>query len=162
MNLKKFLPKRSQLQKYKALRIFGNFIHDADLWHMNAQSVPEAFFWGAVCSFLPIPFQMVPCLLFCIWRRCNIPIAIAIVWISNPITMGPMMYFAYEVGTWITGETVTLTTIELSWDWLVLRLKEIWLPLIVGCLTCGVVAGGCGYGVTYFYWNHLRSKRVDR
>lgn len=72
------------------------------------------------------------------------------------------MYFAYEVGTWITGETATFTTIELSWDWLVLRLREIWLPLIVGCLTCGVAAGSFGYGITYYYWHHLRSKNPDR
>lgn len=162
MDFKKFLPERSQLQQYKAFRIFGNFIHDGDLWHMNEKSVPEAFFWGAICCFMPIPFQMVPCLLFCIWRRCNVPIAIAIVWISNPITMGPMMYFAYEVGAWMTGEAATFSTIELSLDWMLLRLKEIWLPLIVGCATCGLVSGLIGYAATYFYWHHLRSKSAER
>ena len=152
MPLKRFLPDRTKLKNQKIFQFFGDFIHDADLWHMNRHSVSEAFFWGAICCFLPIPFQMAPCLLLCIWRRFNIPIAIALVWISNPMTMAPMMYFAFEVGTWITGQSVDLSTYNLSWDWLISRIAEIWLPLIVGCLTCGLTLGGLGFLGVQFYW----------
>ena len=64
------------------------------------------------------------------------------------------MYFAYEVGAWMTGEAATFSTIELSLDWMLLRLKEIWLPLIVGCATCGLVSGLIGYAATEGDWQH--------
>ena len=124
---------------------------------MNRPSVSEAVLWGFLCCFLPIPFQMAPCLLLCIWRRCNIPIAIALVWISNPITMAPMMYFAFEVGAWITGQSIDLSTYDVSWAWIASRLAEIWMPLIVGCLTCGLTLGALGFIAVQLYWG-LRTK----
>ena len=51
--------------------------------------------------------------MLCILRRCNIPIAIAVVWISNPITMGPMMYFAYKLGGAVTGQAADLEAMGL-------------------------------------------------
>lgn len=161
MTLKRFLPDRKTLQNHKLFQLFGDFIHDADLWHMNRHSVSEAVLWGAICCFLPIPFQMVPCLLLCIWRRCNIPIAIALVWISNPITMAPMMYFAFEVGAWVTGQSVDLSTYDLSWNWLFSRLAEIWLPLVVGCLTCGVSLGALGFIGVQLFWGTRAETESD-
>ena len=157
MTFKRFLPDRKTLQNHKIFRLFGAFIHDADLWHMNRHSVSEAVLWGFLCCFLPIPFQMAPCLLLCIWRRCNIPIAIALVWISNPITMAPMMYFAFEVGAWITGQSIDLSTYDVSWAWIASRLAEIWMPLIVGCLTCGLTLGVLGFVAVQLYWG-MRTK----
>jgi uncharacterized protein (DUF2062 family) len=67
--------------------------------------------------------------------------------------MAPMMYFAFEVGAWITGQTINLSTFNLSWDWLASRLAEIWFPLIVGCLTCGLVTGSLSYLIVQcYYW----------
>ena len=152
MQKKTWLPDKSDLQKNFIFRKLGNFLSDEDLWHMNRHSVSEALLWGSVCCFLPIPFQMFPCLLFCIWRRTNIPIAIAVVWISNPITMGPMMYFAFEVGAALTGTDISLTDFELSWDWLVSGLGEIWRPLIIGCLICGFSFGGLAFLTAQFYY----------
>lgn len=96
---------------------------------------------------------MLPCLLLCILRRCNIPIAIAVVWISNPVTMGPMMYFAYKLGAVVTGRGAGVDEIDLSWAWLAERLSEIWAPLIVGCLLCGVTMGLVGYLLSQYYFS---------
>ena len=134
-------------------RLFERFTYDQDLWHMNRHSVSEAIFWGSVCCFLPMPFQMIPCLLLCILRRCNIPIAIAVVWISNPITMGPMMYFAYKLGAVVTGQAADVDAIDLSWAWLAERLSEIWAPLIVGCLLCGATMGLIGFLLSHYYFS---------
>ena len=49
---------------------------------------------------------------------CNVPLAIALVWISNPITIPPLFYFTYRLGTLILGEPETVGSIELSLTWL--------------------------------------------
>ena len=80
--------------------------------------------------------------------------------------MAPMMYFAYEVGSQVTGDMIQLDRIELSWQWLADRLAEVWLPLILGCLLCGATMGVLGYAsVQGYFWarfRRLRAKRRER
>jgi hypothetical protein len=166
MWLKKYLPNKSELEKSKILSILGAIIFEPNLWHMNRYSVSHAVLIGSICCFLPIPFQMLPCAILCAHRKCNIPIAIAIVWISNPITMAPMMYFAYRLGAWLTGTGADLGTFELSFQWLGLRLAEIWQPLILGCLICGLTLGLTGFILVRIYWllkiNRYQNTRKQR
>ncbi len=152
MWLQKYLPDKSKLKQSRILRILGKIVFEPNLWHMNRYSVSHGVLIGSICCFLPMPFQMIPCAILCAHRKCNIPVAIAIVWISNPITMAPMMYFAYQLGAWLTGSGINLGTIELSFHWLGLRLAEIWQPLILGCLICGLTMGLTGFMLVRIYW----------
>ena len=43
------------------------------------------------------------CCYFAVVFRANLPLSVAGVWISNPITMPPMMYFAYLFGNKLLG-----------------------------------------------------------
>lgn len=150
--MKRYLPTREQLKEVRSLKFLGEIIFEPNLWHFNMNSVSYAAFVGLFCCFLPIPFQMVPCTLLCIWIRCNIPLAIAFVWISNPITMPPMMYFAYRVGTRVLGEPNYVNETTLSWEWLSTQLILIWQPLLLGSLLCGIALGGTTFLSIRFYW----------
>ena len=46
--------------------------------------------------------------LIAIWLKVNLPLSVALVWVSNPITMGPMFYFAYKLGALLMGEEPTV------------------------------------------------------
>jgi hypothetical protein len=167
MWLQKYLPNRSKLKQYRVLSILGDIIFEPNLWHMNRYSVSHGVLIGSICCFLPMPFQMLPCAVLCALRKCNIPIAIAIVWISNPVTMAPMMYFAYRIGAWLTGSEPDLGNIELSFQWLGLSLAEIWQPLILGCLICGLTMGLTGFTLVRIYWRvkinrYQTSRRLRR
>ena len=166
MWLKKYLPKRSELEKSRILNALGSIIFEPNLWHFNRHSVSHGVLIGSICCFLPIPLQMLPCAILCALRKCNIPVAIAIVWISNPLTMAPMMYFAYRLGAWLTGTGADLGTIEISFQWLGLRLAEIWQPLILGCLVCGLSMGLVGFITVRIYWrlkiNRYQDSRKQR
>ena len=61
---------------------------------------------------------MIPGIFLCLWLKANVPISIALIWISNPFTMPPMFYATYKVGTWILNEPNRVSTIELSFEWL--------------------------------------------
>ena len=68
----------------------------------------------------------------------------------NPITMGPMMYFAYKLGAaW--SQTADRSD-RPEWAWLAERLSEIWAPLIVGCLLCGTTMGLIGFLLSQYYF----------
>lgn len=152
MNLKKYLPTREQLRETKTLRILGEVVFEENLWHTNRHSVSYAALVGIFCCFLPIPFQMFPCTLLCIWLRCNIPIAVLLVWISNPITIPPMFYLTYRLGTWVLGEPVYVEEISLSWDWLSEQISLVWQPLVLGSLLTGITLGVIAFLSVRIYW----------
>ncbi len=150
--VKKYLPTREQLREVKSLRMLGERIFEPNLWHFNRHSVSFAVLIGAICCFLPIPFQMIPCILLCVMIRCNVPLAVGIVWISNPITMPPMMYFAYRVGTLILDQNNQVLEIDLSLEWLTAQFAVVWQPLLLGSLVCGISTGVTGFIAVRLYW----------
>ena len=150
--MKRYLPTREDVRKLKSLRFLGDMLFQPNLWHMNRHSVSYAVLVGSICCFLPIPFQMLPGVLTCIWVRCNVPITLMIIWISNPLTMGPMMYFAYRVGVFLLGQPKNLQSLEFSLEWLTQQLVVIWQPLLVGCLACGGTIGLAGFIAVRLYY----------
>ena len=152
MQLKKYLPTKDQLRETKALRFLGNVIFEPNLWHFNRRSLSLGVLIGCIFSFLPIPFQMVPCVMLCIVIRCNIPVAIILVWVSNPITYGPMMYFAYRVGLGLMGMDTPDVPDALTFEWVFEQLADVWKPLLIGCLICGFSAGIIGFLLIHLYY----------
>jgi len=163
MKLKKHLPTREQLKNTRSLQFLGHLILEPNLWHFNRYSLSLAMLVGGICCFLPMPFQMIPCALLCIAIRCNIPVAILIVWISNPITMGPMMYFAYRVGLQILGlESQLAIPDDRSFEWFTSQLETIWQPLVLGCLVSGTIMGIIGFTAVRLYYRWRIARYMQR
>ncbi len=152
--IKRFTPDHETIRNHKHLRMFGSLLHDSNLWHMNRRSVSGAFAVGLFWAFVPMPFQMVAAAFTAIVVRVNLPISVALVWISNPITMPPMFYSTYLVGTWILGEPEPQQGLEfeMSLEWMSTSLAEIWQPLYLGSLLCGVIASILGYCLMRGFW----------
>jgi len=150
----RFLPSPQTIKENKMLHIFGDWLHDPDLWHLNRRSVAGAFAVGLFCAWMPIPFQMVLSAGAAILFRANLPLSIVLVWITNPFTIPPMFYFAYLVGTWIVGAPEAHFAFELTFDWLMNELSGIWLPFLVGCLTVASVSAMLGYTFITGIWRY--------
>ena len=86
------------VKEEKILKIFGPAVLQPNLWHINKKSVSRAFAIGAFCAFLPIPGQMILASFLSITFAANIPIAVILTWITNPLTYTPIFYFAYKIG----------------------------------------------------------------
>ena len=145
----------------KYLRLFGDLLFQPNLWHFNRNSLSYAFLIGGFFCFMPMPFQTIPCALVALWIRCNLPVSIAVVWISNPITIGPMMYFSLIVGQEILGGGSLLVPLDLNLNWIRNQIAVIWKPLFVGSFVCGVATGLTGFlGVrTSYRLKNIKSKR---
>lgn len=158
MPYRKYLPTREGLRKTRSLRFLGEMMFEPNLWHFNRHSVSFAFLVGLFCCFLPIPFQMVPAVLLAVWIRCNLPLSIALVWISNPITMPPMFYACYRFGTWILGREREVSRINMSWEWLSGQLAVVWEPLLLGSVLAGITFGSIGFVTVRIYWRYKVAK----
>lgn len=143
---------RQYYKEEKSFSIFGELIHDANLWHMNRRSVAGACAIGLFSAFIPLPFQMLIAAGFAIIFRCNLPISVALVWVTNPVTMPPLFYLAYKVGAWLTDTHLSPFDFELSFNWLFTELHERWRPFLAGCLFVGSSAAVMGYIAARILW----------
>ena len=97
----RFLRYRSLLlqRRYpKADKSLLGRLHRSPLVHWNESTVTRGVAIGMFWTFIPIPLQMFPATLFCWLIRGNLPIAILCVWISNPITISPILLLEYQLG----------------------------------------------------------------
>lgn len=156
----RFLPHQRTIKENKILQIFGDWLHQPNLWHLSRRSVAGAFAVGLFFAWVPVPFQMVLSAGAAIWLGVNLPLSIVIVWITNPVTIPAMFYVAYIVGTWIVGEPVTDFNFELTINWLLNELSAIWKPFLVGCFTLASISSIIGYFTVEAIWRYsVLSKR---
>ena len=161
--IKRFLPEARKIRHHKHLSIFGEALHDPNLWHLNRRSVPKAFAIGLFMAFAPVPFQMIPAAACAILFRANMVISVVLVWISNPITLPPIFFFCYKLGTWMIGRQPNEVTFDLSWKWVTTELALIWQPFVLGCFTVSTILAIVGYYVTYWLWHlHVVSEWEKR
>lgn len=150
--IKRLLPDAKKIREHKHLRMFGSALHDPNLWHLNRRSVSVAFAIGLFMTFVPMPFQMIPAAALAIYLRANILIAIALVWISNPLTIPAIFYFCYLVGTWILGAPVNPFEFEFSWQWFASEMSHDWQPFLLGSLVVSTIASLAGYWSIQWLW----------
>lgn len=153
--IKRFIPNHDKIRDHRHLQLLGPLLHDPNLLHLNRRSVSGAFAVGMFMAWVPVPFQMLLSALAAIIVRVNLPISVALVWITNPLTWGPMFYFAYKVGTWTMGQTPQKIKFELSMDWLSQSLGSHWQPFLLGCFIVGTVSAIVSYFVVRGLWRMM-------
>ena len=118
---RKLIPSRDSLREISALRPVARWLNRSELWHFNRRSVSGAAFVGLFSAFIPVPSQMLLAALIAIVTRVNLPLSVALVWITNPITIPPMFYASYRLGAWILGIDAADLDVEITFDWLLDR-----------------------------------------
>jgi uncharacterized protein (DUF2062 family) len=151
--IKRITPNHETIRKHRHLQIFGKRLHDPNLWHINRRSSAGAFAVGLFMAFVPVPFQMVLAAGAAILFRVNLPLSAVLVWVTNPVTIPPIFFFAYLVGTWVLGTPSSVEGFEFTLAWFKHgMLEDIWEPLLLGSLICGVVSSLLGYAVIRGLW----------
>ena len=158
--IKRYTPDPASLKKHKYLRHLGALLHDENLWHLNRRSVAGGVATGLFWAMIPIPAQMVAAAFSAVVVRVNLPISVALVWLTNPFTMPPVFYFNYLVGTWILGTPPDVGEFQLSLEWIASELNSIWKPLYLGSLVLVVLLSVSGYCAMRLYWRWHVLKRM--
>ncbi|SEQ78406.1 hypothetical protein SAMN04244573_02242 [Azotobacter beijerinckii] len=163
---KRYMPHPDSIREHKSLRFLGSLIHDPNLWHLNRRSVSRAMLAGLFSAFIPLPMQMLLAASLAIPLRANLPISIGLVWLTNPLTMPPVFYCTYKVGSWALNIPPLTLPSELTMDWISERLVTLWEPILVGSFITGIVLGIVGYFATMLFWRwwvrHNWRKRQER
>jgi uncharacterized protein len=151
---KRFMPDRDLIKKQRALKIFGSLLYNPNLWCLNRRSAAGAFAIGLFIAFIPLPSQMIMSAGLAVLCGVNLPIAIALVWITNPITMPVILYFAYKLGAWILHIPPQHFHFELSWHFLMEKFGTIALPLFIGSGVFSIIAALIGYFGIHGLWRY--------
>jgi len=150
--IRRFLPDLKGILNRPSMRWISALPQDPNLLHLNRHSVSLAVFIGIFCAFIPIPIQTLLVIGLCFWWGANLPIAIVIIWLSNPLTIPPMFYLTYKLGSSILGTEVDSLSFTLSWEWFSQLGVDILLPLFVGSLLSGILLASAGYFFILFLW----------
>ncbi len=153
---KRLIPSREHMRQHPHMRHFGKRLHDPDLWHLNRHSASGAVALGLFVCFLPVPMQMLIAAAGAIMFRVNLPISVVTVWVSNPITFGPMMLLAYQLGAMILDMPFSDIDFHLDVKSMLHTLIMVWEPLLLGCLIYGVILALAGYlMIRMLWWFHI-------
>lgn len=163
--LQKWMPHPDRIRRQPSLQRFGHWLHEPGLWHLNRRSVARAFAIGLFIAMLPIPGQMVAAALLAIHLTANLPIAVSLVWLTNPLTMPLIFYGSYWLGARLIGNSVIAFETLQSKGWATGLLLDIYWPLLLGGVIIGAVLAPLGYGLMsglYHLTTRLNRRRRDR
>ena len=151
--LRKVIPGKREIRGHTFLRrVFGQPLLNPDLWHLSRNSVAWAMSIGLFMAWVPVPFQMVLAAGAALVARCNLPVAVAMVWVSNPVTVAPLFYAAHKLGGWMLDRPPGDFRIELSLRWLFEELGNVWEPLLLGCFVMGIASAIVGHILIRLVW----------
>lgn len=108
---------------------------------------------GLFMAFIPFPVQMAGAAVLALTFRANLTISIALVWLSNPVTIIPMSYCAYVVGSWTLGAPIhPAADFQLTATWFRNEIAYIWRPFLIGSLMLALSLSVLGYFLMRLFW----------
>lgn len=143
--------KKTSSRSEKLDKFLDKYNLSREFFGVNRRSVTRGVWIGLFWGFIPMPMQMVAVVLSTFAFRFNVPIAIAMVWLSNPITMPPMYYMEYLTGNFLLGQE-GLDDIELTMQWFTENFDQILLPLYVGTSFYSVIVSTLVYFLLNWLW----------
>jgi uncharacterized protein (DUF2062 family) len=150
--IRRWLPDPKHIHTQPILRPVAQWLHDSNLWYLNRRSAAGACAVGLFWAFVPIPWQMLPAAITAILFRVNLPVSVVLVWITNPLTMPPIFYFTYKLGSWLLRTPPRPVEFEMTWAWLTGELIVVWQPFLLGSLVVATLASTLGYFAMRGFW----------
>jgi uncharacterized protein (DUF2062 family) len=158
--IRRNLKKTSNSQRLEALII--KYKIAPEFLSTNRKMVSRAVFVGIFIAFIPMPLHMLSVLAIASLVNFNIPIALAMCWLSNPFTMPPIYYMEYLTGSFFLGNNPP--DVELTLEWFSANIDLVFVNLYVGTAFYSVVGSLIGYWLVNCFWklSVKRDKNLHR
>lgn len=164
--LKRHVPTRESIERNRFLRPVAHRVLVPSLWRFNRRSVPRGVALGVLTGIL-FPFAHMPlAAMLALPARANVPVAVSATLLNNPLTFGPILYAAYQIGHWVLQFDSHVPGRPLATHvhghvgmlhWIAAGGP----PIIVGLIILAVALATAGYLLTGLVWR-LRTLRKWR
>ena len=157
---------RKNLKKISKSEKLKNFIKKykvpSEYLSTNRKMVIRGVTLGIFIAFIPMPMQMALVLAFMPFFKFNVPLGLAMCWLSNPFTMPPMYYMEYMTGSFILGSEPL--NVEMTIEWFSKNIDNIFIDLYVGTLFYAVIVSFSAYWLVNHFWKSSvhRDKKLHR
>ncbi|MGI9310896.1 MAG: DUF2062 domain-containing protein [bacterium] len=157
--IKRYLPSPARIKSLPALRYFGARFGEPALWAVHCNAISRAAAIGLFCAYLPMPMEMLAAAFLAILWRANLPLSVALVWLSNPFTWVVLYAPPYWLGATLLGAPDGALG-DLTIEGMAQQFAALWL----GCLIFGSALGTLAYFAVRVVWriavsNLLRARR---
>jgi uncharacterized protein (DUF2062 family) len=169
--LTRHIPTRETVHRYRLLRPFASHLSHASLWRMTRRSVPRGVALGLfVAVIIPVMHTAIAALL-AIPARANVAVAAVFTLIVNPLTIPPLYYLAYRIGSWELHHDASLVNPDAAERFsgelsrLLFWLHQASGSIAVGILTIAVASAVLGYlgsSLAWSFWSRGRWRRRRR
>ena len=165
---RKNAPTRESLEEVRWLRPFAHRVLAPELWRFTRRSVPRGVALGLIVGiFLMIPgLQIIGAALLALPCRANVPIAVAMTFLSNPLTTPFILYLSIIVGNRFVGSTADIGTVAAmiehgaSWgEWAAWLASSAAPALIVGLFVISAICAAVGYLLSSCSWRAWTSHK---
>lgn len=150
--LQNLAPSREQLEANPWLRGLAPYLAHPKLWHWSRRSVAAGVAIGLFIG-LSIPIaQILLAATAAVVVRANVAVAAAGTLITNPLTVPPIYYAAYQLGAWATGASIPTDISLTDPSSLLTNIATIGLPLFAGLGIAATVAAISSYFLISQLW----------
>ena len=156
------------LKKNRVKRWLARHFLDKTVWKPTRHTFGGGLAIGLFVMMLIIPGQTPLAILLAALLRVNIPIAVIITWIVNPVTVAPTAWVEIEMGNWLCQFFGIATPPSLGWDelktmyndspdiWAFGSLLKPWaVSLYLGAIVSGTAFALAGYALAFLLWDWI-------
>ena len=162
------VPTRASMERNRFLRPVAHRVLEPALWRFTRRSVPRAVALGTVTGIL-FPFAHMPlAAVLALPARANVPTAVAVTLINNPVTVPFIWWAAYQTGRWVLrldhevpGQPIA-TNVHAHAGWLHWLVAQGGPALLVGLVIIAVGAAVLGYAGTALGWRWRVARKWRR
>ena len=165
--IRRNMPTREQLEGNRWTR---GLARRQELWRFTRRSVPRGVAIGLLVGiFALIPgIQMIGAALMCVPGRGNIPIAVAMTFLSNPATTPLILILSAIIGNFLGFRADTETVYAMVdrgaaiGEWARWFFSDAAPAVLVGLAVLSVVAAALGYVIAGMIWRPVVARRRKR
>ena len=94
------LPRRANIHRYPILKFFAEAARKRTyIWSFRVENAVPAIYAGSILTLMPLyGLQVVGAFLLALLLRANLPILVGLQVVSNPLTVLPIWFAAYQIG----------------------------------------------------------------